>query len=528
MGEAVRAMEPHLRTLDGLTILLYLTGMIAIALYFARRNTNTEEYFVGNRGFAGWVIGLSMLGTIVSSATFLALPAAAYALDWRQLAVNFAMPVVAVLAVLFFIPLFRRGRMTSAFEYLGRRYGVVPRLYGTVSFIVMQLIRTAQVLFLVALPIQFLTGVSLQTAIVGAGAFVACYTVVGGIDTVIWTDVVQTIVLVLGGLVCAAYVVVALPQGLGQIVEVGAAANKFSLGSFDWDLTRRTFWTVLLLGIVNWLAIYGGDQNIVQRYVSSRSTREARKATILYSALALPMWAFFFFVGTSVFVYYRVFPSDTVSALAADQVLPYFILTQIPAGMAGLIVAAIVAAAMSTLDSSINAIATVTVVDLVKPFLAKNRSDRYYLWTARLVATCAALLMVLGALTFAHIPKESMNDISLIATSVFGGCLMGLFMMGFFTRRVDGRAVNSALVVAVVFHTYLGLGALELLPPTWRFPAHQYWVGALVNGLFMFVAYGIALLRRRPPSDLHGLTVWTMKRPERQAAKGVYFENGSR
>jgi solute:Na+ symporter, SSS family len=192
-------MELHLRTLDALAILLYLAGMIAIALYFARRNTNTEEYFVGNRGFAGWVIGLSMLGTIVSSATFLALPAAAYALDWRQLAVNFALPLVAVLAVVFFIPLFRRGRMTSAFEYLGLRYGPIPRLYGTVSFIALQLIRTAQVLFLVALPVQFLTGASLEMAIVGAGVFVACYTVVGGIDTVIWTDVAQTIVLIVGG-----------------------------------------------------------------------------------------------------------------------------------------------------------------------------------------------------------------------------------------------------------------------------------------------------------------------------------------
>ncbi len=517
-------MEPHLRTLDALAILLYLAGMVAIALYFARRNTNTEEYFVGNRGFAGWVIGLSMLGTIVSSATFLALPAAAYALDWRQLAVNFAVPLVAVLAVVFFIPLFRRGRMTSAFEYLGLRYGPIPRLYGTVSFIILQVIRTAQVLFLVALPVQFLTGASLEATIIGTGVFVACYTVVGGIDTVIWTDVVQTIVMIVGGVVCAGYVVVALPQGLDQIIEVGSAADKFSLGSFDWDLTRRTFWTVLLLGIVNWLAIYGGDQNIVQRYVSSRSTREARKATILYSVLALPMWAFFFFVGTSVFVYYQTFPTEDVQKLAVDQILPYFILTRIPAGMAGLIVAAIIAAAMSTLDSSINAIATVSVVDLLKPFLARDRSDRYYLWAARMIATGAAVLMIMGALTFARISKESMNDISLIVTSVFGGCLMGLFMVGIFTRRVDGFAANCALAAAVVFNVYLALGAFEILPQSWRLRAHEYWVGALVNGCFVLVAYIVALLRRRPPLNLRGLTVWTTRLRDEPVRMGVSCE----
>jgi SSS family solute:Na+ symporter len=399
--------------------------------------------------------------------------------------------------------------MTTAFEYLGLRYGTVPRLYGTASFIIMQLIRTAQVLFLVALPVQFLTGASLETVIVGAGIFVAFYTVVGGIDTVIWTDVVQTIVLLAGGVICAGYVVLALPGGLSQILAISAEQDKFSFGSFDWDLTRRTFWTVLLLGIVNWLAIYGGDQNIVQRYVSSRSTREARKATLLYSALALPMWAFFFFVGTSLFVFYQVFPSDAVGELAADQVLPYFILNRIPAGVAGLIVAAIVAAAMSTLDSSINAVATVAVVDVLKPFLARDRSDRYYLWAARLIATCAALLMVVGALIFSRIPKESMNDISLIVTSVFGGCLMGLFMLGFFTRRVDGFAATCGLTVAVVFNIYLGLGALEVLPPSWRLRVHSYWVGALVNGCFVIVAYLIALLRDCPPWHLNGLTVWT-------------------
>ncbi|GAA4443375.1 sodium:solute symporter family transporter [Novipirellula rosea] len=502
--------ELQVRWLDYAAIFLYLGAMAAMAVYFARRNTNTEEYFVGNRGFSGWVIGLSMLGTIVSSATFLALPAAAYALDWRQLAVNLALPFVAVIAVLVFIPLFRQGKMTTAFEYLGMRYGMVPRLYGTFSFIVMQLIRSAQVLFLLALPIQFLTGAPLGIVIVGAGIFVAFYTVIGGIDTVIWTDVVQTVVLFCGGIACASAIIVELPGGISQVIEIGTAQNKFSFGSFDWDLSQRTFWTVAMLGVVNWLAIYGGDQNIVQRYVSAKSTREARKATIIYSSLALPMWAFFFFVGTSVFAYYQTFPDPAVAALQADQVLPFFILNHIPAGLAGLIVAAIIAAAMSTLDSSLNAIATVTVVDLMKPLLARDRSDRFYLVAARVIATAAAVLMILGGLIFANLPKESMNDISLIVTSIFGGCLMGLFMVGFFTERVDGLSATCALLAAVVFNVYLGLGALQVLPVDYRLPVHSYWTGALVNFTFIVFAYVTARVRNRAPRDLAGLTVWTL------------------
>ncbi|MCB0562989.1 MAG: sodium:solute symporter, partial [Phaeodactylibacter sp.] len=152
--------------------------------------------------FSGWVIGLSMLGTIISSATFLALPAAAYVLDWRQLSINLVLPFIAIIAIVVFIPFFRQGKLTSAFEYLGNRYGVAPRIYGTCSFIAMQLIRMAQILFLVSLPIQFLTGAPIELVIVGAGIFIAFYTIAGGIEAVIWTDVIQAMILILGGILC--------------------------------------------------------------------------------------------------------------------------------------------------------------------------------------------------------------------------------------------------------------------------------------------------------------------------------------
>ena len=498
-----------IRFLDGLAVGVYLLAMVGVGLYFARKNNTTEEYFVGNRSFPGWVLGLSMLGTIVSSATFLALPAAAYVLDWRQLSVNLVLPFVAVLAVLIFIPFFRRGGLTTAFEYLGRRYGHAPRLYGTCSFILMQLIRMAQILFLVSLPIQFLTGAPITVVIIVCGVFIAFYTIAGGIEAVVWTDVVQALILMFGGVLCFATMAFELPGGLGQILSEGAAANKFSLGSFDWNLGERTFWTVLILGVINWLAIYSGDQNMVQRYAAAKSTREARKATIIYSAVALPLWIMFFFVGTSLFVYYQSFPDPAVADMEADQVLPHFILTKVPAGLAGLVIAAVMAAAMSSLDSGINAVSTVTVVDIMKPYLVQDGSDRFYLRIARLIASVVTVLVVLGAITFSNLPKESMNDVSLIVTSVFGGCLMGLFLLGFFTTRVDGVSATIGMAVAIVFNVYLGLGLAGKLPAGLTLPVHSYWTGALVNGTFLVVAYGAGVLRgnRR---DLTGLTVWTM------------------
>lgn len=505
-------MEPiDIRPLDLVVLILYLLGMIAVGIWFARRNDSTEEYFVGNRSFPGWAIGLSLLGTSISSVTFLAFPAAAFVLDWRQLVSNLMLPIVAVLAVLVFIPFFRRGTLTSAFEYLEERFGKTARLYGTLSFILLQLIRLGKVLFLVAIPVSLLTGFEMKYVIIAVGIFIAFYTVAGGFEAVIWTDVVQAVVLLFGGALCAGYIAWNLPGGLDQIFSVGLEHGKFSLGPTDFNLTERTFWTVALLGVFNWLAYLSSDQNVVQRYVASKSDREARKATWVYASVAVPTWAFFFFVGTCVFVWYQVYPNDQVPTLEADQVFPYFILTTIPAGLAGLTIAGVLAAAMSSLDSSINAVATVTTVDLLKPWLARGRSDQFYLRAARWIAIVTAGLMIAGAILFSSIEKESMNDLSWIIASVFGGCLVGLFMVGFFSRRVDSFSALIALALSILLNIYLGIGVAGWLPESLTLPIHSYWVGLIVNIAFVVLALVISCFRSRP-AGLEGLTVWTMKK----------------
>jgi SSS family solute:Na+ symporter len=247
----------------------------------------------------------------------------------------------------------------------------------------------------------------------------------------------------------------------------------------------------------------------VQRYVAAGSLREARKATLLFSGIAVPMWTMFFFIGTALFVYFLKNPDPVVAQLQPDQVLPYFVFTRIPAGLAGIVIAAVLAAAMSSLDSGVNSISTVFVVDLLKPDLAPGRSDRFYLTTARIATACSILLMTLGALTFSHIKKESMNDVSLTTASVFGGCLMGLYLTGFFVKRVDGTAANVALGAAIVLNVYLALGIIGVLPAGWSIPIHAYWIAPAVNALFVILAYGISLVRRANQRDLTGLTVWT-------------------
>ncbi len=505
-----------LRMWDVVAIVAYLAGMAGVGLYFAKRNKSTEEYFVGNRSFPGWVIGLSMLGTSISSVTFLAFPGDSYATDWSKFVANLTLPLVAILAIVVFIPFFRRGNLTSAFQYLEARYGTTVRLYGVVTFVVAQAFRLARVLFLVCLPIQVLTGAELWIIIVCAGVFIAFYTVAGGIEAVIWTDVVQAIVLLIGGVICVGYVVSHLPGGFEEVFTVARANNKFSLGSFDLDWSRRTFWTVSLLGIFTWLFNYSGDQNVVQRYASAKSTREARKATAIFSIVAVPTWALFFFVGTCVYAYYQRFPSPAVDRLATDAVFPHFILTTLPAGLAGLVIAGVLAAAMSSLDSSINAIATVSVVDIFRPYLAPGRSDRFYLRLARVIATLCAGVMIAGAIIVEKLPKESMNDLTWIVESVFNGCLMGVFMVGFFTTRVRNRSAVLALMVAVTVNVYLAFNWLGWVPSGWEVTLDNYWVGPLVNILFAVLAVGLSFVVDRrgeqADGDLDGLTVWTLRR----------------
>ena len=329
-----------LSLLDWAVLLAYLAVVLLIGFYFARRNTSTEEYFVGGRRFRGWVIGLSLVGTSISSITFLAYPADAFKTGWLRYLPNLALPVALFVAAYVFLPFFRRGNMTSAYEFLEQRFGPSVRVYGALAFIVAQLVRLAMILWLLSLLIQQLVDVTPTTAIIGAGLFVGLYTIIGGIDAVIWTDVLQTVVLMIGGLLCIWVVVEALPGGLGQVFREASAAGKFALAEFDdgtprpvrWQpsLSEKTVTMMLLIGLTNWLTEYSSNQNTVQRYCASRSMKEARRGLWVYLFTALPVWAFYMLLGTALWVFFQHYPDPTAAAVLtgearAESIMPWFI-----------------------------------------------------------------------------------------------------------------------------------------------------------------------------------------------------------
>lgn len=496
-----------MRIADLVMIILFLAGMAGMGVYFARRSRSTEAYFLGNRSFPGWAIGLSMLGTSISSVTFLALPAAAFVLDYRQLVPNLSMPVVALLAMWLIIPFFRSCTATSAFEYLEKRYGASLRLYAAASFIVIQLLRLATILYLVAIPMAEMLGIGMATVIVVSGIVVGFYTVTGGIEAVIWTDVVQTIILLGGGILCLLLIVHALPGGFGEVFRVGAEFDKFSPGPLELNFSGRTLPVMILLGIVNFGTEYISNQNVVQRYIAAKSLSEARRATLMCAFMSVPTWLCFFFLGTCLFVYYKAFPNPEVARMIPDQVLPYFILNKTPPGVAGIIIAACLAAAMSSLSSSINAVSTIGTVDFLKRFRPEC-PDRTALRHARLYALLATLIMIAGAIGICYIPKESVNDMSLIVSSLFGGGMFAIFLLGFFSTRVGNRAILTGLAAGLGFNLYMMLNSLGLLPEALRCGVHSYWTTILVNALLFLIAWAASWFtpNRR---DLTGLTVWT-------------------
>ena len=504
-----------LSTADLLVLLAYLGVILALGLGFAARNTSTEEYFVGGRRFKGWVIGLSLVGTSISSITFLAYPADAFKTGWLRYLPNLALPVAVAIAAYLFLPFFRRHRITSAYEYLEERYGPSVRVYGAVAFIVAQLTRLAMILWLLSLLIQEVAGLSPMAAIITGGLFVGAYTIIGGIDAVIWTDVLQTIVLLVGGIACLWVIVDMIPGGLGQIIDTASQAGKFAVAEFQdgtpteqrWDLslTSKTGTMMLFVGLTAWLTEYSSNQNTVQRYCASASTHEARRGMLVCVCASLPIWAFYMFLGTALWVFYQVHPEPAAAAILAgeqkaEHILPHFVTTHLPGGLAGLVIAAALAAAMSSLDSSLNSVTAVGIVDIYRRHLRPGLDDRHYLWAARGLAVLVMVLMIVGALWLEQAETRTLQDTSTILVSLLGGGLLGLYLLGFLTRQGDARAAWCGIGLTMAFTGWTILSHKQLLPTGLQVPFDLYYTG-LIGNLVMFLIGYLAgrLLPRQTP-----------------------------
>ncbi|MCK5941662.1 MAG: sodium:solute symporter, partial [Planctomycetes bacterium] len=374
---------------DATVLVLYLLGLVAIGVRLSRRRQGTDEFFLAGRRIPWWAAGVSIFATQLSAITFVATPALAYATDWLVLPGKLMIFAMAPIVVLLYLPFFRRLAITTAYEYLERRFSLGVRLFGSASFVAFQLLRMAIVIFLPSLALAAITGIDVYVCIAVMGVLATAYTVLGGMEAVIWTDVLQTVVLV-GGMLAAIVVVVVDVGGPGVVLETAARDGKLRLWSGSLSATELTSWSILLGTLALQLGPYTTDQSVVQRYLTTRDERGAARGIWLNGALAIPIGVLFMALGTCLYVFFRHHPDALPLAMQNDEVFPLFVSAQLPAGLSGLVIAGIFAASMSSLDSSMHSIATAATVDWYQR-LAPTASERGALRLAK------ALTIALGA-----------------------------------------------------------------------------------------------------------------------------------
>lgn len=449
-------------TISGIDLaifVLYLAGTVLFGSWFIRRSRSTEAFTVALRSMPGWACGMSIFATYVSSISFLAIPGKAYQADWNAYVFSLSLPLATWVAVKYFVPLYRNLGEISAYAFLEQRFGPWARAYASTFYLLTQLARMGSVMFLMALPLSVLLGWDIRLIIVVAGLSVVIYTMLGGIEAVIWNDTIQGFVLTIGAVVCAVVIPFSMPEGPGQVFDIAAELDKFSLGSFGTSLSESTFWVVLIYGLFINLQNFGVDQGFIQRFITARDDRQARIAAWVGGLLYVPVSAIFFFIGTALFAYYQAapgqLPADLQQAGAADRVFPHFIVSVLPVGLTGLLVASIFAAAMSTISTSLNSSATIVLEDFYRRHINRHASEKQgmrVLYGTTLVLGFAGI-----GIALAMISVESVLDAWWKLASIFSGGMLGLFLLGYVSRQTRNAEAVAAVIVGVIVILWMSL-----------------------------------------------------------------------
>jgi SSS family solute:Na+ symporter len=487
---------------DKIILIVYFIGIIMLGLYFRKRSNTANGFMIASGRLPSWAVGLSILGTFISSITFLGYPGQAYNFNWDAFMFSVSLPMAAFVAMAYFIPLYRTRVKVSAYEYLEQRFGGWARVYGSISFMFGSITRIGMILFLVSLVLHSLTGWSYIPIIIITGIGVTIYTMVGGIEAVIWTDVIQVIILMGGAILTIILLIVGIPGGLDQIIAIGAEHDKFSLGSWDFDLIAPTAWVVLLYGIMENLRNFGVDQNYVQRYQTTATTKDAVKSVWTAALTYIPVSVLFLFIGTALFAFYtlnpELLPTTLQGEMMGDKIYPHYIVTQLPIGVRGILIAAIVAAAMSSIDSSLNTVSTLTLLDFYKKYFRKGRESddkrdikmlRWYtiIWGIAGTITGLSLIQIKSAL-------ETGWQLGGIA----GGGVIGLFLLaiGFsWIKRWQAMVAVVASVLSIAWATFARdlPASMSWFECTWN----ARMIGVIGTITLLVVGIGLSLLTYR-------------------------------
>jgi SSS family transporter len=486
--------------LDYAVLVAYLAAMVGVGVYFMNRMKDTDDFFRGGQQMPWWAAGTSIFATMLSSITFMSIPAKAFAQDWVYAIGNLMVVAVAPVAVYLALPFFRRIDATSAYEYLELRFNRPVRLFASGLFTLFHVFRMAIVMTLAGLALAVVTPLTPAQSVLLMGVLSILYCTLGGVEAVIWTDTIQTAVLLGGAVLCLVLMLAGSEGGLAGAVATAAAGGKFHAANFHLDATSTNLalWVVILGGLGQNFSSYTSDQAVVQRYMTTSTERRAATSIWLAAGLAAVATFLFFGLGSGLYAFYKAHPERLDPTFTTDQIFPLFILHETFPGVAGLIVAGIFAAAQSTVSTSMNSTATTVVTDFLRPFGA-CASETGYLRTARWLTLGFGLLGTLLALVFIDPAIRSLFDSFIKVVGIFMGVLGGLFALGMLTRWASGP---GALVGVVA-----GAAVMLALPLVSRVSGYLY----PAIGIAACFAVGLlaSLVLPARPRDLTGLTVFT-------------------
>jgi sodium-coupled monocarboxylate transporter 8/12 len=492
----------HFSWLDYSVFALYLVVTAAIGMLFFRGQRNLNEYFLAGRSIGSVIISMTILAALFSGISFLAAPAEGYANGPLFYLVNLGFFIATPITTIFVLPFYYNSRFFTAYQYLEERFSVSVRTLASASFILRVTLWLALATYAPALALEQATGLPLWFTILCTGVITTFYTTLGGMRAVIWTDVMQLVVL-LGGQIAVAWTALArVPGGMRQVVELAGAGGKLDL-SLSLDPTvRLTLWGLVIGAAFMNLVQMATDQVSVQRYLTAKSLKEAQRGLWIKLGMVLPVTAVFYGTGLILYAFYQVEGDPLAGGQIhkADQILPYFVVTELPAGFSGLLIAAIYAASMSTISAGINSLTSASLIDFYQRLWPRpDLTEGFQLRLARRLTLAYGILVILFAFLVQHLGPliESSNSV----IGLVGGPLLGLFFLGTLVRRATARGALVGWIAGVV-----------VLLPVWLATRVSFlWYTLIGCATTMLVAYLASLFEPAPdPQRLQGL-VWRLR-----------------
>ena len=487
-GELLRSSDCFMHVIDFVIFLVFTLGVVVFGCSFFKKGSSADEFTSASHSIPGWVVGMSIFATYVSSISYIGYPGKAFASNWNAFAFSLSIPIASYFAAKYFVPFYRHGGSVSAYTFLEEKFGAWAACY-----LLTQIARMGSILYLLAVPMYILMGWNLHAVIILTSIAVIIYSMMGGLRAVIWADAIQGMILIGGALLCLVILMFSMPGGPMQSFELAihsTEGNKFSLGAFTSDLTTSTFWVCLVYGVFINLQNYGIDQNYVQRYHAAKNDKEAKFSALFGGYLIIPVSALFFLIGTTLYSYYAAGVSYLPDEIAQkpDYVFPYFIVNSLPIGLRGLLIASIFAAGMSTVSTSVTSAATIILADYFKPFF-RGAVKRNNLMVLRISSVVVGVLGAVVAL--AMLSVESIIDAWWTLSSIFSGGMLGLFLLGCVRRRISCVAAFIGCVVGVMVIAWISLADMWQLPGV---HLHSYLAIVLGTSTIFIVGFLLSLL----------------------------------